>query len=223
MRQLSGIRKEYALPVQSHLSENRQEIDWVKQLVPASKNYGDAYRCFDLFGGDAPTIMAHCVWSSDAEILLMKERQVFVAHCPQSNTNLRSGAAPVRCYLAEGLRIGLGSDVAGGVHLSIFRAAVDAIQVSKLRSILMDNSDAPLSCGEAFYLATKGGGAFCGIAGGSSCGSFENAYDADILVLDDRTLLPPYDLSIEERLERVIYLSDDRHIKAKYVRGRLVG
>lgn len=60
----------------------------------------------------------------------MKDRGVFIAHCPQSNTNLSSGIAPVRRYLEEGLHIGLGTDIAGGHSLSMLRAIADAIQVS---------------------------------------------------------------------------------------------
>ena len=63
----------------------------------------------------------------------MKEQGVFVAHCPQSNMNLSSGIAPIKGYLQEGQQVGLGTDVAGGAHLSLFRAMTEAIQCSKLR------------------------------------------------------------------------------------------
>ena len=102
MTGLAEIQRTYCLPVQSHLSENRSEIAWVKELCPGTSFYGEAYDQFGLFGGEnCPTIMAHCVYSSDAEISLMKKRNVFIAHCPQSNTNLSSGIAPARRYLDE--------------------------------------------------------------------------------------------------------------------------
>jgi guanine deaminase len=211
MRRLSAIRKEYGLPVQSHLSENLREMAWVRELCPESTGYADAYARFDLLGPE--TIMAHCVWSDSAEIELLAQAGVFAAHCPQSNMNLSSGAAPVRKLLAGGVRVGLGSDVAGGVHPSIFRAMTDAIQVSKLRRI-QDAEDDPLTLEEAFYLGTLGGGAFFG-----AVGSFEAGYEFDALVIDDASLAPPFPLSLRERLERVVYLSEDRHIIAKYVRG----
>ena len=93
---------------------------------------------FGLFGENGPCIMAHCVHCTDREIDAMRQNGVFVAHCPQSNTNLASGIAPVRRYLKDGLRIGLGTDVAGGAHLSVFRALTDAVAVSKLRWRLAD-------------------------------------------------------------------------------------
>lgn len=217
MEKLKGIQEQYQLPVQSHLSENKGEIDWVKELCPWSEFYGDAYDHFGLFGGNVKTIMAHCVWSGEAETERMRERGVYVAHCPQSNTNLSSGVAPVRAYLDKGLNIGLGSDVAGGSNASIFRAMADAIQVSKLRWRLQDESLKPLTVEEAFYLGTRGGGSFFG-----KVGSFEEDYEFDALVLNDESLCHPQSLSLQERLERFIYLSDERHIDAKYVAGEKI-
>ena len=77
-----------------------------------------------------PTIMAHCVHSTDEEIQMIKDQGVYIAHCPESNTDIASGIAPIRRYLDMGLHVGLGTDVAGGFSLSMFRAIADAIQVS---------------------------------------------------------------------------------------------
>ena len=218
MKQLSLIQKEYHLPVQSHLSENFSEIAWVKELCPQSRFYGDAYDMFGLFGGEGcPTIMAHCVHSSEEEITLMKKRGVYIAHCPQSNTDIASGIAPVRRYLDEGLHIGLGSDIAGGFSLSIFRAMADAIQVSKLRWRLLDDSLKPITLEEAFYMATLGGGSFFG-----KVGSFEKGYEFDAIVLDDENIRHPQPLTTRERLERLVYLSDERNITEKYVSGNRI-
>ena len=94
MEQLSEIQKQYQLPMQSHLSENIGEIAWVKELCPWSESYGEAYEHFGLFGKEVPTIMAHCVHSTKKEREKMLNNGVFIAHCPQSNTNLSSGIAP---------------------------------------------------------------------------------------------------------------------------------
>ena len=218
MKLLADIQRTYRLPVQSHLSENQGEIAWVKELCPDSAFYGDAYDHFGLFGGEAcPTIMAHCVYSSNEEIALLHKRGVFVAHCPQSNTNLSSGIAPVRKYLDEGLHIGLGTDIAGGHSLSMLRAVADAIQVSKLCWRLVDESLKPLSLEEAFYLATMGGGAFWG-----KTGSFLEDYEFDAVILSDEQLPCPHSLTPLERLERLIYLGDDRCITGKYVSGNKI-
>lgn len=120
------LASKYQLPVQSHLSENKDEIAWVAELEPASTCYGNAYDRYGLFG-QTPTVMAHCVWSEGEELELMKHRGVMVAHCPTSNFNVASGMAPVRRFLDEGLRVGLGSDISGGHDLSIFRMMIYAI------------------------------------------------------------------------------------------------
>ena len=217
MAKLSQIQKKYHLPMQSHLSENFGDIEWVKELCPGTHFYGEAYHQFQLFGGDCPTIMAHCVHSSEEELALMKKQGVYVAHCPQSNTNLSSGIAPARHYLEAGLHVGLGSDIAGGTSLSILRAMADAIQVSKLYWRLVDSSAKPLTLEEAFYLGTEGGGSFFG-----KVGSFREGYEFDAVILNSSTIPTPLSLSPKDRLERLVYLSDDRNITGKYVSGRKI-
>lgn len=214
MEGLGELQKEFDVPMQSHISENLAEIEWVKALRPQDDFYGEAYSKFGLFGGDCPTVMAHCVWSTPAERRLMKENGVFIAHCPQSNMNVSSGIAPIKSYLLEGQRLGLGSDVAGGAHLSIFRAMTDAIQCSKLRWRMVDQSTPALTMPEAFYMATKGGGEFFG-----KVGSFEPGYEFDAIVMDDSDIPTTRICSLAERLERIVYLSDGKPC-AKYVKGR---
>lgn len=214
MNGLGELQRQFGAAMQSHLSENLSEIEWVKQLRPWSRFYGEAYSRPGLFGGECPTVMAHCIWSGEEERALMKEQGVFLAHCPQSNMNVSSGIAPVRTWLNEGQKAGLGSDVAGGAHLSIFRAMTDAIQCSKLRWRLVDDSLAALTLPEALYLATKGGGEFF-----SKVGSFEPGYEFDAIVMDDSALPTTRKCSLTERLERVVWLSDGLP-SAKYVAGR---
>lgn len=214
MEKLKEIQVKYDLPMQSHLSENLGEIAWVKELCPWSECYGDAYDHFGMFGKDCKTVMAHCVHSTDIEVEKMKENGVFIAHCPESNINLSSGVAPIRRYLELGMNVGLGSDVAAGSTENMFTAMAYAIQASKMRWRMLDDSLKALTADEVFYLATKGGGAFFG-----KVGSFEDGYEMDAVVLDDSALEHPQELGVKERLERLIYFSDDRNICAKYVKG----
>ena len=224
MEELKQIQMTYGIPVQSHLSESPGEIEFVKFLRPNNDFYGDAYNDYDLFGKnddintDVKTVMAHCVWSTDKEVELMKNNGVFVAHCPASNMNLSSGIAPIRKYLDLDLKIGLGSDVAGGQTESIFRAITDSIQVSKMYWRHVNQDCKPIVFSEAFFLATKGGGEFFG-----KVGSFENDYEFDAIVLDDSCLEHPQKLNILQRLERAVYLSlDTQGICAKYVNGKQI-
>ncbi len=214
---LARLREKYEIPVQSHLSENYSEIEWIKELCPRSRHYGDAYQQFGLFGDGYPCIMAHCVHSTEAEQELMLKNGVFVAHSPESNMNLASGVAPISRYLDNGLKVGLASDVAGGSHESMLKAITHAIQASKLRWRLLDQNVKPLSFERAFYLATMGGGAFFG-----KVGSFEPGYEMDAVVLDDASLDHPQELDVRARLERAAYLADDRNITAKFVCGERI-
>ena len=215
MENLKKIQMYYQIPVQSHLSENPGEIAWVKELCPWSEFYGDAYDRFGLFGADCKTVMAHCVYSGKEEQQRMKENGVFIAHCPESNMNLSSGVAPVRTFLEEGLHVGIGSDVAGGSTENLFKAMALAIQASKLRWRMQDDSLKPLTLEEVFYIATKGGGEFFG-----NVGSFEAGFELDAVVLDDTRIVHSQNLDVRARLERMIYLADEREVRAKYVRGR---
>ena len=224
MEELREIQMAYGIPVQSHLSESPGEIDFVKFLRPDNAFYGDSYNEYDLFGKnddintDVKTVMAHCVWSTDEEVDLMRKNGVFVAHCPASNMNLTSGIAPIRKYLDLGLNIGLGSDVAGGHSESVFRAITDAIQVSKMYFRMVDEAYRPLVFSEAFYLATKGGGAFFG-----KVGSFEEGYEFDAVIMDDSVIPHPQSLNLAERMERAVYLGlDEKNITAKFVAGRKI-
>ncbi|MBR4304333.1 MAG: amidohydrolase family protein [Clostridia bacterium] len=221
MEELREIQMAYGIPVQSHLSESKGEIEFVRFLRPDNEFYGDSYNEYDLFGKnddintDVKTVMAHCVWSSDEEVGLMRKNGVFVAHCPASNMNLTSGIAPIRKYLDLGLNIGLGTDIAGGHSESVFRAITDAIQVSKMYFRMVDESVRPLIFSEAFYLATMGGGAFFG-----KVGSFLPGYQFDAVVMDDSVLRHPQPLTLAERMERAVYLGlDEKNIAAKFVSG----
>ena len=212
LRACGELARKYNLPVQSHLSENRGEIAWVKELEPESKHYGDAYNRYGLFG-QTPTIMAHCVWTEGDELEMMKQNGVMVAHCPTSNFNLSSGMAPIRTFLNEGIKVGLGSDISGGHELSIFKMMVYAIQVSKMQ-YCADKSKPFLTLPEAFWIATKSAGSFFG-----KVGSFEKGYEFDALVIDDHELNHDH-YSLLHRLERFIYIGDDRQIARRFCRGK---
>ncbi len=214
MAELAEIAHERNLPIQSHLSENPSECGWVKGLCPWSSCYGDAYDHFGVLG--PRTVMAHCIYSGTAETELLRRTGTYVAHCPQSNAQLSSGIAPIRRYLDLGLNIGLGTDVAGGANLSMFRCMADAVAVSKLRWRMVDISADALTTQEALWLATAGGGSFFG-----KVGSFEEGYEFDALVLDDSKIRTPRELSVWERLERYVYLAEEGgHLTRKYVAGR---
>lgn len=231
LKELGKISKEYNLPIQSHLSENRSEVLWVKDLLTASKSYADAYHMFELFGEHNNTVMAHCVWCNDIDMKLMEENKVWVAHSPSSNRNLSSGNAPIREYLDRGINVGLATDVAGGSYLSMFRTIEDTITTSKIKWLEKDVEKEKgistkelksLKFNEAFYLATRGGGKFFD-SEDTKVGSFDEGFDFDCLVLDDKNFDTTLykELTIAERLERFMYRPNEKLV-AKFVAGKKI-
>lgn len=210
---LGKLAQEFDLPVHSHISEDLGEMSIVRDRYPQYDNDGDVYDHFGLL--TSHTVMAHFIYPTPHEMELIKERGVTIAHCPQSNGNVAAGIPPIRQMLDLGVKVGLGSDIAGGYSVSIFRAMSEAVYLSKLQWLRSEKKDSFLSVPESFYLGTKGGGQFFG-----KVGSFETGYEMDAIVIDDRSLCVPADrLSTEERVERVIHLSDDRNIIARFVSG----
>ncbi len=217
---LTKIAQEHGIRIQSHLSENPEEIRWVQELVPESTGYADAYERFgSLRDAEHPSIMAHCVYLKDEEAEILKAHGTYIAHCPGSNMNLSSGIAPAAKYLRNGLSIGLGSDIGAGETLSMTRQVVLALRASKLYTRMVDPSLAPLSFEEAFWLATAGGGSYFG-----KVGRFEPGFDADILVIDDTAAAYDNDEErpIIKRLERAIFLAGETRMISKYVAGRRI-
>lgn len=216
LMKLGDLAQKYNVSVQSHLNENISEVKWVKELFPNSINYASVYNDFKLFGS-TNTIMAHCVHNTDAEIDLMVEHGVYAAHCPFSNYNLSSGIMPVRKHLEKGVQVGLASDISGGNSLSMPEIMRAAVQASKMVWFNSNKELAFLTFSEGFYLATKGGGDFFG-----KVGSFEEGYEFDALIIDDSDLADMNELSIEERLQKYMYIGDDRNIEARYVSGEKI-
>ena len=208
---LGRLSAERGLGVQSHLSENRQEIEWVRELCPDCAQYWESYQKAGLW--KQGTVMAHCVYSDARERAALREAGVLAVHCPDSNLNICSGTAPVRQMLREGVWVALGSDIAGGAILPMMGVMTSAIRASKVRC--MCEGDEPLSVREAYYLATSAGHRYFGDRDGFAVGTPLHA-----LVADD-SMLPPAarPLTMEERLERLLYRGGTDCIRAVYAAG----
>ena len=213
LKKLGEIAKEKKLPIQSHLSENTNEIKWVREL----ENVDEYYKAYEKYGlWNNKTLMAHCVHSNKEEINSLKENGVYVVHCAASNNNLISGFAKVRDLLNSGVKVVLGSDIAGGNSLSMFDNIVETIKVSKAVDITRGKKEF-LSVEEAFYLATSASAEFFDELPGFVKG---NKFSA--IVLDDSNLVNTLHLSVKERFERVFYLRQDNAIEAVYSDSKLV-
>ncbi len=214
MAGLGKLKAEYGLRAQSHLSENLEEMEMVRALCPDCEKYYQTYEKAGLFGQNS--VMAHCVHSDGIERAAMKASGVWVAHCPNSNTNIYSGIAPVRRMLTEGLKIGLGSDIAGGDKLSMRHVACAAVRASKLRYYYANRAEEErfLEVNEAFSLASARPRGFFALSRG-----FEAGEKLSAIVLDDSAHGPSIPLNASERFERLIYSDDPRDIFAVYSGG----
>lgn len=225
---LGHLHHETGVPCQTHISENKKEIELVQELFPHSKSYTHVYDEAGLL--TSKTILAHAIYLSDEERQLIKSRDAKISHCPASNTALTSGAAKVRQMLSEGLTIGLGTDVSGGYTPSILAEAREAIFVSR-HVAMVDGDDAKLSVEEALYLATRGGAKVVGLE--NRIGGFEAGKDWDAQMVSlsgvgdtlDQNEGPVEIFGPEtwdDKIAKWVYTGDDRNTKAVWVKGRLV-
>ena len=216
MKYMGELAEKYNIAVQSHLSENLGEIEFVKKLRSDDKFYGESYDKNGLFGKEVKTVMAHCVHCPKEEAELIKKNGVYIAHCPTSNSNLTSGICPAGRYLREGYLIGLGSDISGGHTLDLFEVMRHAIQLSKMNLRYIHPEEKPLTLPEAFFMATNKGGSFFG-----KVGVFEKDYEFDAIVLDESLIKNIRDYNEKERLERFIYNKDGK-LESKFIRGNKI-
>ncbi|KAF7714902.1 Guanine deaminase [Penicillium ucsense] len=189
------------LHIQTHISENTNEIALVKELFPEADSYAAVYDRYDLL--TKRTILAHAVHLTPEERQLVRQRDAKISHCPASNSALGSGIAPVRTFLDDGIKVGLGTDVSGGYSPSILEAVRQACLVSRLlghtasfkqskTEQVQENGHADkkssldrekLSVEESLYLATRGGAAVVDMA--ADLGGFDEGmiWDAQLIEL----------------------------------------
>ena len=223
MKEIGEIARLKDVYVQTHLSENQEEIKFIRALFPKCKNYTDVYNQAGLLG--PKTIMTHAIHLNDEEIRLLKTSKTKIAHCPTSNRFLTSGIMSFRKYNKKGLEMGLGTDVAGGYSLSMFNEMKEAIESSKCLYYFSEGkSGSPMTPSEAFYLATLGGAKALSME--HEIGSLEKGKKADFLIIDPQKIDPMKSHSIytkpEQILSKLIYRGDRTCIKHVYSGGKKV-
>nr|XP_015099161.1 guanine deaminase isoform X2 [Vicugna pacos] len=209
----------------SHISENRDEIKAVKNLYPSYKNYTDVFDKNNLLTNK--TVMAHGCYLSEEELDVFRERGASISHCPNSNLSLSSGLLNVLEVLKHEVKIGLGTDVAGGYSSSMLDAIRRAVMVSNTLSINKINAKS-LTLKEVFRLATLGGSQALGLD--KEIGNFEVGKEFDALLINPKASDSPIDLFYgdfvgdisEAVIQKFLYLGDDRNIEEVYVGGKQV-
>ncbi|HET7181671.1 MAG TPA: guanine deaminase [Candidatus Limnocylindrales bacterium] len=208
---------------QTHVSEDPGEIAEVARLFPEAGDYVDVY---DQAGGlGARTVLAHAVHLNDRELARLVETDTRVAHCPASNLFLASGIMPLARFREAGLKVGLGSDVAGGPDPSIFEVMqVGAYSQASLRT--MSGETRPiLQPLDWLRAGTLDGAVALGLE--DVIGSIEVGKDADLIAIDPRVTAPRRDLPYEaervtpdEVMSRLIFRAHQDMVRGAWVRGR---
>jgi guanine deaminase len=203
--------------VQTHISENHDEVAWVKELFPAQKNYLDVYDQYGLVGKRA--VFGHGIHLLEEEWQRLSDANAAVAHCPTSNEFLGSGlfrfGDPKK--KSRPVRVGLGTDVGAGTSLSPLRTMGEAYKVGEL-------CGHSLCAADAYYLATLGAAESLHLE--HRIGSLQPGCEADMVVLDLKST-PMIDFrmqftsSIDEVLAVQMTMADDRATLATYVAGEV--
>lgn len=206
--------------MQTHLSENLAELDWVNQLFPRHKDYFDVYEHYGLAG--PRSMFGHSIHLSEREWQRLAETDSSVAHCPTSNAFLGSGLFDFKRAKqpqapSKPVRTGLATDVGAGTSLSMLHTMGQAYKIGQLGGY-------SLSAAKALYLGTRG--AAHALHLDDKIGSIEAGKEADLLVLDlESTPLirfrMQYCKDIHEALFVQMTMADDRATQAVYVKGRL--
>ncbi|WP_445679596.1 guanine deaminase [Radicibacter daui] len=202
--------------IQSHVSENRAEIETVRRLFPQHRSYTEVYAHYGLLRERA--VYAHGVWLDEEELRQFHEAGAIIAHCPTSNTFIGSGLLDLNAVQKAGrpVKLAIGTDVGGGTSFSIFKTLGESYKVMQLQGHV-------LSALRAFYLATLGGARALGLE--ADIGSLDAGSEADFCVIDPgATPLMKFRMeqceSVEDQLFVLMTLGDERNVVATWAGGR---
>lgn len=202
------------LYMQTHVAENRAELEWVARLFPSARSYLDVYAQHGLIG--ARSVLAHGIWLDDADRKVLADARAQVAHSPSSNLFLGSGLMPWRAHEDAGVPVSLASDVGGGTSLSMIRTMADAYKVQAMQHV-------KLPAWKALYTATRGAARALGLE--HEVGSFDAGTMADLALWHwaEGPVASVRDAaarSLHERVFAWMTLADERNLMATWVAGR---
>jgi guanine deaminase len=222
MAAAAAAAKERDALLQTHLAENRQEVDRVNERFPDDADYAAVYERAGMLG--PRTLLAHCIHLSDREIGALAASGAAAVHCPTANLFLGSGAMPMDRLARAGVRVGLGSDVAAGPDLNLWGVMRSAIETQTARSYHDPSARIP-SVADVFRCATMGAAEILGLS--DRIGSIDIGKEADLTIIDAALLLPTpkdpkplQDFSGEELLSLAVYRGGPHAVIETLVRGR---
>ena len=204
--------------MQTHVSENKGEVAWVKELFPERKGYLDVYDYYSLCRPRA--VFGHGIHLTDDEMHCMHRTGSAISHCPTSNFFLGSGYFNIQRAMQKDrpVRVGLGTDLGAGTSFSILATLNEAYKAAQLNSYA-------LSAGHAYYVATRGTAHAMYLE--DKIGSLGVGLEADVIVLDMRsTPIISYRMDHAKDFTEALFIQmtmgDDRAVQATYVAGNLL-
>ena len=201
--------------MQTHLSENKAEIEYTMSLYPNSKHYLDIYQEFGLISNRS--LMGHSIHLNSDEVDILRRTDAVAVHCPTSNLFLGSGLFPLKILVDSAVKVGIATDVGGGTSYSMLNTLDGAYKIQQFLNFSLDPA-------YSFYWATLGNAKSLGLE--KEIGSFKKGCYADILVLDTASDLcskirMKTCKSLTEELFILQTLGGTHSIKAVYVAGKL--
>ncbi|MGR3758685.1 guanine deaminase [Roseobacteraceae bacterium NS-SX3] len=202
--------------MQTHLSEQTDEIEWVRSLFPQARDYLDTYEEFGLLG--AKGLYGHAIHLEERERHRLRDYGAALIHCPTSNTFIGSGLFDMAGLMAEGQRIGLATDTGGGSSFSMLRTMAAAYEIGQLRG-------APLHAAQLLWLATQGSATALRMDG--KIGNIAPGMEADLVALDlaSTPAIAQRAARAEDLWEAVfptIMMGDDRAIAGVWIGGERI-
>ncbi|MGR3714745.1 MAG: guanine deaminase [Shimia sp.] len=202
--------------MQTHLSEQTDEIEWVLGLFPEARDYLDTYEAFGLLGEKG--LYGHAIHLEPRERDRLREVGAGLVHCPTSNTFIGSGLFEMQSLMAQGQRVGLATDTGGGSSFSMLRTMASAYEVGQLRHT-------PLHAAQLLWLATQGSARSLHME--DKIGNLAPGLEADLVVLDLNSTpeIAQRNARAEDIWESVfptIMMGDDRAIRATWINGQAI-
>jgi guanine deaminase len=202
--------------MQTHLSENKDEIAFTMELFPERKNYLDIYDHYGLLG--PRSVFAHGVHLEDEEFKRLTDTQSSISFCPTSNLFLGSGLFNLEAANSFNTQVSIATDVGGGTSFSMLQTLSEAYKICQLKQYSLDAK-------QAFYMATLGNAKTLKLD--DKIGNFEAGKEADFIVIDlQSTPLMARKQSkcksLDEALFSLMILGDDRAISETYVAGEKI-
>lgn len=211
LKKLGKLSDKYNVGVQTHIVESLWEAEEAKKCFEGCLCDMEIYEKAGLLK-HKPFIAAHYIFPSELDLKLLKDCGGFAVQCPDSTSNVIAGIMRTGYLLDNDINLGIGSDIAAGEYLGIYRGVSSSVRLSKIKSFY-EKENRSIDFSEAFYMATKMSGSIFG-----KVGSFEKGYDFDALVIsgieDDYEKLTPIEMA-----ERFCYLGETTNISHRFLRG----